>query len=100
TCRYAAPRPSGLNVGMIVNECPPGPRMKTPLLISGFARHGTGSSPQSTNAPGSDVTPIEAPKSNISNAAPLKNASTTVSVLGPVNVQGGASRKVVGVPEL
>ena len=75
-----------------------------PCLMSLFARQGTGSSPQSTTccqAP--DVTPIETPKSNISKASPLSNASTTTvdtALAGLVNVHDGATRNVVGVPEL
>src|SRR5438309_969557 len=78
--------------------------MNNRLLIPGVARHGTGSSPQSMLLlPGTDVKPRETPKSNTWKRSPASNTSVTVRTAltgGATKVQGGASRKPVGVPEL
>src|SRR6185295_3097404 len=69
----------------------------------GSARHGTGSSPQSAPSTGTDVKPIDAPKSKISKRSPDVNASVTVNVEPEppdMKVHAGASAKVVTVPLL
>src|SRR5215467_4270884 len=71
--------------------------------MPGVARQTTGSSPQSAVPNGTDVSPMDVPKSNIWNRSPAKNASVTVSSPpweGNEIVQGGEPRKLVAVPEL
>src|ERR1700758_830108 len=71
--------------------------------MPGVDRHGTGSEPQLAFPNGADVIPRGAPKSKIWKRSPAWNVSVTVRIAptaGATNVQRGASRKVVGVPEL
>src|SRR5262245_29018825 len=102
TNRYPEPPPSD-KVGIRVSACAPAPSAKLAQLMPLVARQTTGSSPQSMPDVGIDVRPRLTPKSNSSNRSMERNASTTVSVapLAPAKkVQAGASRNVVGVPEL
>ena len=94
---------AGLNVGLMVSECGPAARKNVPLLELRSSKHRAGSSPQSPVGSGAEVIPCETPPSKSSKASTVVKASTKVTKtppVGAVNVQGAASKNVVGVPEL
>ncbi len=102
TTRYPTPPPPGERVGIRVREWAPAPSRKSPLLIPATVRQAAGSSPQSVTPSGREVEPRLAPLSYTWNRSP--DSSTSVTRKRPglerLKVQGGASRKDVGVPLL
>ena len=64
------PLPEGALIGVIEIEWLPGAKENAPLLMPAVAKHTAGSEPQSSNPPGAEVRPIEAPKSKTSNRSP------------------------------